>query len=63
MRSRQDGGGTPYFEANGAVWIDPLQSAVDVWVEAGLVEPWFDINTLVDPAPARRAVAKSGEYR
>jgi len=41
MRSRQDGGGTPYFEANGAVWIDPLQSAVDVWVEAGLVEPWL----------------------
>ena len=58
----QNGGGTPYFEPNGAVWIDPLQSAVDVWVEAGLVEPWFDINRLVDPAPARLAVSQSGEY-
>jgi NitT/TauT family transport system substrate-binding protein len=58
----EDGGGIPFFEPNGAVSIEPLQPALDVWVELGLAARGFDMNHLVDPAPARAAVTSSGEY-
>jgi hypothetical protein len=44
------------------VSVDPLQPALDVWVELGLAAQRFDINRLVNPAPARAAVASSGDY-
>ncbi len=42
--------------------VDTLKPIVDLWTRTGLVQPGFDLSTLVDPRPAQQAVASMPKY-
>jgi NitT/TauT family transport system substrate-binding protein len=62
FKAIQDGGGLAYIDPNGNVNVTTLKPILDVWTRTGLVQPGFDLATLVDPRPAQQAVASMPKY-
>jgi NitT/TauT family transport system substrate-binding protein len=62
FKAIQDGGGLAYIDPNGEVNVQTLQPVLDLWVRTGLVQPGFDLATLVDPRPAQQAVGSMPRY-
>ena len=62
FKAIQSGGGLAYFDPNGAVRIDTLKPILELWTRTGLVQPGYDLNSLVDPGPAQQAAASLAKY-
>jgi NitT/TauT family transport system substrate-binding protein len=62
FKAIQDGGGLAFIDPNGAVHIETLAPILDLWTQQGLVQPGFQLASLVDDTPARNAVSTLGTY-
>ncbi len=63
LQSMQDAGGLAYIDPNGVIDASTLKSALDLWIRTGLVQSGFEVQRLVDPAPANAAVLSLGVYK